>query len=64
MEWLLEITKQYGISAGIIVWVLYTNREREEKYIAREEKYLAVIQTLTDDVKERLTKIETFIRRK
>jgi hypothetical protein len=51
LEWLLEIAKEYGFSVTLVVYVLWSNREREMKYIS-------VIQTLSEDVKERLTKIE------
>lgn len=57
MDWLFEIAKEYGLFVALVAWVLYTNRERELRYIA-------VIKTLSEEVKERLAKIEANIRRK
>jgi Flp pilus assembly pilin Flp len=54
MEYLLEITKQYGLFVGLVAYVLWTTRERENRYIE-------VIKTLSEEVKERLTKIESHI---
>ncbi|WP_141431422.1 BhlA/UviB family holin-like peptide [Bacillus sp. 03113] len=60
-----KVASQYGLPfalfIALLVWVLYTNNQRENRYIAREDKYVSVIQTLSEDVKERLTKIETRI---
>ncbi|MEK5171831.1 BhlA/UviB family holin-like peptide [Heyndrickxia sp. FSL W8-0496] len=49
----------FALFIALLLWVLYTNNQRENRYIAREDKYVNVIQTLSEDVKERLTKIET-----
>lgn len=58
MEWLTQIVKEYGLFAGLVAYVLYDSRQREHKY-------LAVIQTLSEEVKDRLTKIEAkLIRRR
>jgi hypothetical protein len=63
-----EMAAQYGLPfalfVALLVYVLYTNNQRENRYIDREERYLGVIQTLSEDVKERLTKIETKMRGK
>lgn len=56
MDFLLPIAKEYGLFAALVVYVLWTNRERENKYIQ-------VIQTLSEEVKNRLTKIETIIKK-
>jgi Flp pilus assembly pilin Flp len=64
MEFLVSIAKEYGLFVALVCFVLWTNRERENKYIEREEKYIGVIQTLSEEVKERLAKIETIIKRK
>lgn len=42
----------FALFICLLVWVLYKNDQREARY-------LEVIKTLSDDVKERLTKIET-----
>lgn len=57
MDFLIGIAKEYGLFVALVVYVLWTNRERENKYIE-------VIQTLSEEVKDRLTKIETIIKRK
>jgi Flp pilus assembly pilin Flp len=57
MDWLMQIAKEYGPFVALVAWVLWTNRERELKYIA-------VIKTLSEEVKERLAKIETRLGRK
>jgi hypothetical protein len=49
----------FALFIGLLIWVLWTNNQRENRYIDREDKYIGVIQTLSEDVKERLTKIET-----
>lgn len=58
-----EMASLYGLPfalfIALLIWVLYTNNKRENRYIEREDKYVSVIQTLSEDVKERLTKIET-----
>lgn len=53
----------FALFIALFVWVLWTNNQRENRYITREDKYVIVIQTLSEDVKERLTKIEEKIRR-
>jgi Flp pilus assembly pilin Flp len=50
VEW-VEIADKYGLFVALVVYVLITNWKRENRYIS-------VIETLSDDVKERLTKIE------
>jgi hypothetical protein len=57
MEILLNIAKEYGLFVALVVYVLWTTRERENRYIE-------VIKTLSEEVKERLAKIETIIKRK
>lgn len=57
MDWLFEIGRQYGVTAMIVAFMIWDGRSREQKYIA-------IIATLTEDVKDRLTKIEATLRRK
>lgn len=68
MEWFLQIAKEYGIFACIMLLALYKYDKLVQKVQSdakeREDKYLAVIQTLSEEVKERLSKLETLIRRK
>ena len=57
-EMFKEAASLYGLPfalfIALLVWVLWKNDQREGRY-------LTVIQTLSEDVKERLTKIETRI---
>jgi Flp pilus assembly pilin Flp len=57
MDFLVSVAKEYGLFVALVVYVLWSNRERENRYID-------VIKTLSEEVKERLTKIETIIKRK
>lgn len=57
MDWLINIAKEYGLFVALVVYVLWDSRQRELKY-------LVVIQTLSEEVKDRLTKIEAVLRRK
>ena len=57
LDLLLGVAKQYGLFVALVVYVLWENSKRENKYIN-------IIKTLSEEVKERLTKIETHIRRK
>lgn len=65
VEMFKEAAGLYGIPfalfIALLVWVLHKNDQRETRYIEREDKYLTVIQTLSEDVKERLSKIEARI---
>jgi Flp pilus assembly pilin Flp len=57
MDWLWQVGKEYGAFAALVAYVLWDSKQREHKY-------LAVIQTLSEEVKDRLTKIESTLRRK
>lgn len=48
MEWLISITKDYGLFVALVVYVLWDGREREKKYIEREQKYISIIETIKD----------------
>jgi hypothetical protein len=56
MEWLFEVAKIWGPATALVCWVLYTNW-------IREQRYLGIVQTLSEEVKERLTKIETMVKK-
>jgi Flp pilus assembly pilin Flp len=64
MDIFMSLAKEYGLFVSLVAWVLWSNQKREEKYIAREEKYIEIVQTLSEEVKERLTKIETTLKRR
>jgi hypothetical protein len=44
MEWLVEIGKEYGLFVALVVYVLWENKKREERYIA-------IIDTLSEEIK-------------
>jgi hypothetical protein len=51
MDWLLEIGKEYGLFVALVVYVLWENKKREERYIA-------IIDTLSKEIKEDLATIK------
>lgn len=52
MDWLAQIAKEYGLFVALVVYVLWETRQREIKY-------LSIIETLSQEVKDRLVQIET-----
>jgi hypothetical protein len=44
MDWLVEIGKEYGLFVALVVYVLWENQKREERYIA-------IIDTLSSEIK-------------
>jgi hypothetical protein len=46
VEWLLEIAKEYGLFVCLVSYVLYDSRQREGRYIIREEKYIKIIESI------------------
>lgn len=51
MEPFVQIAKEYGLFVALVVYVIWDGRNREHKYIK-------IINTLSDDVKQRLEQIE------
>lgn len=51
MEWLVDITKEYGLFVALVVYVLWANQKREERYIA-------IIDTLSEEIKNDLAVIK------
>ena len=54
MEWLVEIGKEYGLFVALVVYVLFENKKREERYIA-------IIDTLSEEIKSDLAVIKNKI---
>lgn len=52
MELLLQVAKEYGLFVALVVYVIWDSRQRESRYIA-------IISTLSEEVKERLARIES-----
>lgn len=44
MDWLLEIGKEYGLFVALVVYVLWANQKREERYIE-------IINNLSEEIK-------------
>jgi hypothetical protein len=74
-DFILKAAKEFGLFAVLVGWMMWTNwkrenrlmeenQKREEKYISREEKYIDIVKTLSEEVKERLAKIETTLKRR
>lgn len=51
MDWLVDITKEYGLFVALVVYVLWANQKREERYIA-------IIDTLSEEIKNDLAVIK------
>lgn len=54
MDWLVEIGKEYGLFVALVVYVLWANQKREERYIA-------IIDTLSEEIKSDLAVIKNRI---
>jgi hypothetical protein len=54
MDWLLDIGKEYGLFVALVVYVLWANQKREEKYIT-------IIDTLSKEIKDDLAIIKNRI---
>jgi hypothetical protein len=50
MDWLLNIAQEYGLFVALVIYVLYENKRREERYIQ-------IIETLSDEIKVDLATI-------
>ena len=46
MEWLFEVAKEYGLFVCLVAYVLWDSRQREDRYIAREQKYISIIESI------------------
>ena len=56
MDWLVEIGKEYGLFVALVVYVLWANQKREERYIQ-------IIDTLSEEIKGDLAEIKNNLRR-
>ncbi len=54
MDWLLEIAQEYGLFVALVIYVLWENKRREERYIA-------IIDTLSEEIKGDLAIIKNHI---
>lgn len=51
MDWLSQVAQEYGLFVALVVYVIWDSRQREVRYIS-------IIDTLGEEVKTRLIKIE------
>jgi hypothetical protein len=56
MDWLVEIGKEYGLFVALVVYVLWANQKREERYIQ-------IIDTLSEEIKGDLAEIKNNLRK-
>jgi hypothetical protein len=54
MDWIVEIGKEYGLFVALVVYVLWANQKREERYIQ-------IIDTLSEEIKGDLLVIKNKI---
>jgi hypothetical protein len=54
MDWIVEIGKEYGLFVALVVYVLWANQKREERYIQ-------IIDTLSEEIKGDLAVIKNKI---
>lgn len=55
----------FALFLALLVWVLWTNNQRETRYMEREDKYIEVIDKLSDGfdgVKNELIVIKTHMK--
>ena len=52
MDWLVEIGREYGLFVALVVYVLWANQKREERYIA-------IIDALSEEIKGDLAIIKS-----
>ncbi len=50
MDWLIEISKEYGLFVALVVYVLWTNQKREERYIDIIEKLSKSFDAMKRDI--------------
>jgi hypothetical protein len=54
VDWIVEIGKEYGLFVALVVYVLWANQKREERYIQ-------IIDTLSEEIKGDLLVIKNKI---
>ncbi len=52
MEVLVELVQMYGAGVGIVIWVLWTNQQRENRYIQVIEKFAKNYEQVKRDVSD------------
>jgi hypothetical protein len=57
MDIFLQLAKEHGLFIALVAYVIW------DKHVTIQ-KYLTIIHTLSEEVKDRLTKIESSLRRR
>jgi hypothetical protein len=57
MEWLSVVAKEHGLFVALVVYVMYSNQQREKRYISVIEQLSDSFQSMKNDLKEIKNKI-------
>lgn len=58
MDWLVTLAKEYSLFVALVAYVLYDSRQRENRYILREQKYIKIIGSI-ESIKKDLQDIKS-----
>lgn len=42
----MAIAKEYGLFVALVAYVLFDSRQRENRYVLREQKYIGIIESI------------------
>ena len=46
MDWILALANEYGLFVALVAYVILDSRQRENRYIQREQKYISIIESI------------------
>lgn len=58
LTFLSQAASDYGLFVALVIYTLYESRRRELLSAEREDKYIKIVNTLSDDIKEKLADVE------
>jgi hypothetical protein len=58
VDWLITLAKEYSLFVALVAYVLYDSRQRENRYILREQKYIKIIGSI-ESIKKDLQDIKS-----
>jgi hypothetical protein len=58
VDWLVTLAKEYSLFVALVAYVLYDSRQRENRYILREQKYIKIIGSI-ESIKKDLQDIKS-----
>ena len=58
LTFLSQAASDYGLFVALVIYTLYESRRRELLSAKREDKYIKIVNTLSDDIKEKLADVE------